>query len=159
MKWQGDSQLEPSASSSSSFIIALFLIQMLRWIRGSSRVELFILLIAWGIFFGWWELDLPVFFSLIMSRASSYVCSSQLLKVITSFWHTFLEWMNPMILGGHSRWLSQLMHFHFFFYYLKLFFYLRDPFKVCLYGLYILDLHILQLVSQSHVLINFVPLK
>ena len=26
-------------------------------------------------------------------------------KVINSFWHTFLEWMNPIILGGHSRWL------------------------------------------------------
>ena len=32
--------LEPSTSSSSSFIIASFLIQMLRWIRGSSRVVL-----------------------------------------------------------------------------------------------------------------------
>ena len=27
-----------------------FLIQMLRWIRGSSRIEFFIFLIAWGIF-------------------------------------------------------------------------------------------------------------
>ena len=33
---------------------------MLRWIRGSSRVGFFIFLIAWGIFFGWWELDLPI---------------------------------------------------------------------------------------------------
>ena len=49
-----------SASSSSSFIIALFLIQMLRWIRGSSRVESFVFLIVWGIFFGWWELDLQL---------------------------------------------------------------------------------------------------
>ena len=52
--------LESSASSSSSFIIASFLIQMLRWIRGSSRVEFFIFLITWGIFFGWWELDLQL---------------------------------------------------------------------------------------------------
>ena len=52
-----------------------------------------------------------IFFSLIMSRASSCVRSSQsLLKVITSFWHTFLKWMNPMILGGHSRWPSPLLH-------------------------------------------------
>ena len=43
--------LEPSASSPSSFMVASFLIQMLRWIRGSSRVEIFIFLIAWGIFF------------------------------------------------------------------------------------------------------------
>ena len=47
-------------------------------------------------------------FSSLMSRASS--SSQSLLKVITSFWHTFLSWMNPMILGGHSRWLSPLMH-------------------------------------------------
>ena len=31
--------LDPSASSFSSFITSSFLIQMLRWIRGSSRVE------------------------------------------------------------------------------------------------------------------------
>ena len=37
---------------------SLFLIQMLRWIRGSSRIEFFIFLITWGIFFGSWELDL-----------------------------------------------------------------------------------------------------
>ena len=43
--------LEPSASSFSSFIIESFLMQMLRWIRGSSRVDFFILLIAWGILF------------------------------------------------------------------------------------------------------------
>jgi len=43
-----------------------------------------------------------------MSWASS--SSESLLKVITSFWHRFLEWMNPMILGGHSRWLSPLLH-------------------------------------------------
>ena len=43
--------LEPSASSSSSIITTSFLIQMLRWIRGSSGIESFIFLIAWGIFF------------------------------------------------------------------------------------------------------------
>ena len=42
--------LEPSASSSSPFITASFLIQMLRWIIGSSRIESFIFLIAWRIF-------------------------------------------------------------------------------------------------------------
>ena len=46
--------------------------------------------------------------SLLMRRASS---SSQIqLKVITFFWHTFLAWMNPMIMGGHPRWLSPLLH-------------------------------------------------
>ena len=43
--------IEPSASSSSSFITSSFLIQMLTWIRGSSRIEFFIFLIPWGIFF------------------------------------------------------------------------------------------------------------
>ena len=38
--------------------------------------------------------------SLLMRRASS--SSQSQLKVITSFWHTFLTWMNPMIMGGHS---------------------------------------------------------
>ena len=99
--------LEPSASLSSSFIIEPFLIQMLRWIRGSSRVEFFVFLIAWGIFFGWWELYIHF---LPSSLILLWVELLLLLKVITSFWHTFLEWMNPMILGGHSRWLSQLLH-------------------------------------------------
>ena len=55
-----------------------------------------------------WSSVAPIFSSLIMSRASS--SSQSLLKVITSFWHKLLTWMNPMILGGHSRWLSQLLH-------------------------------------------------
>ena len=56
-----------------------------------------------------WSSVSPIFSSLIMGQASSCVCSFQILsKVITSLWHTFLEWMNPMIQGGHSRWLSQL---------------------------------------------------
>ena len=56
-----------------------------------------------------WSSISPIFSSLIMSRASSF--SQSLLKVITSFWHTFLAWMNPMILGGYSRWLSALLYF------------------------------------------------
>ena len=55
-----------------------------------------------------WSSVAPIFSSLLMSQASS--SSQSLLKVITSLWHTFLKWMNPMILGGHSRWLSQLLH-------------------------------------------------
>ena len=46
-----DILLNPSTSSSSSFMVASFLIQMTRRIRSSSRVEFFIFLIAWGIFF------------------------------------------------------------------------------------------------------------
>ena len=99
--------LDSSTSSSSSFMTSSFLIQMIRWIRGSLRIEFFTFLIAWGIFFQWWELDLqllPYSSSLLMSQASS--SSQSLLKVITSFWHTFLEWMNSMMLRDHSRWLS-----------------------------------------------------
>ena len=103
--------LEPSASSSSLFIIEYFLIQMLIWIRGwvlyivhRSR-DLLWMVRAWSSV-------APIFSSLIMSWASfSCVHSSHsLLKVITSFWHTLLTWMNPMILGGHSRWTSPLLH-------------------------------------------------
>ena len=54
--------LYPFTSSSSSFMTSSFLIQMIRWIRGSSRIEYFIFLIAWGIFFEWWELDLLLLF-------------------------------------------------------------------------------------------------
>ena len=112
--FEGRLLLDPWASSYSSFMTPSFLIQI---INMDKR------------FFKNWVLHIPhrltdllwimrarssvatIFFSLIMSRASSCVCSSQSpLKVITSLWHTFLEWMNPMILGGHSRWLSPLLH-------------------------------------------------
>ena len=103
-----------SASSYSSFITTSFLIQMIKmdkrlfknWvlhIPHRLRDLLWIVSV--------WSSVAPIFSSLIMSQASSCVHSSQsLLKVITSFWHTFLEWMNLIILGYHSRWLSQFMH-------------------------------------------------
>ena len=102
-----------SNSSYSSFITSSFLIQMLKWIRGFSRIEPFIFLIAWGIFFESWELDiqfLPFPLLLLWVEILLLYAFQSLLKVITSFWNTFLEWMNPMILGGHSRWLSPLLH-------------------------------------------------
>ena len=40
--------------SSSTFMKSSFLMQMIRWIRGSSRIEFFIFLIAWEIFFDVW---------------------------------------------------------------------------------------------------------
>ena len=122
-----------------------FLSKCSRWIRGSSRIEFFIFphhLRDLLCMVRAWSLIAPIFSYLIMSRASS--SSQSLLKVITSFWHTFLERMNPMILGGHYHNFCIL---HFFFYCFKLFFDLRDPCKVLLYGLCVLDLHILQLVS------------
>ena len=101
--------LVPSASSSSSFTTASFLIQMMRWIRGSSWVESFIFLITWGIFFESWEIDLqflpyspklnypcfsPIFSSLIMSRASSCVHSSQSPLKVINFLLAQIPWMN-----------------------------------------------------------------
>ena len=103
-----------SASSSSSFIIASFLIQILMmdkrffksWVLHSHHLLRDLLWMVRA-----WSSVAPIFSSLIMGRASFCVCSSQsLLKLITFFWDTFLEWMNPMIMGGHSRWLSPLLH-------------------------------------------------
>ena len=67
----GKIHLDRSALSSSSFMKSSFLIQMIIWIRGSSRIDFFIFLISWGIFFEWWELDLqllPSSSSLFISR-------------------------------------------------------------------------------------------
>ena len=50
IRYVGRFLLKPFASSSSSLMTSSFLIQMLRWIRGSSWIESFIFLIAWGIF-------------------------------------------------------------------------------------------------------------
>ena len=104
--------LDPSASSSSSsFIISYpnakmdksFFKSWVLWIPHRLR-DILSMVRAWSSV-------APIFSFLIMSRAYSCVCSSlSLLKVITSFWHTFLAWMNPMILGGHSRWLLPLLH-------------------------------------------------
>ena len=72
--FMGRIHLDHSALTSSSFMKSSFLIQMIRWIRGSSRIEFFIFLIIWGIFFEWWELDLqllPSSSSPLMSRAES----------------------------------------------------------------------------------------
>ena len=104
--------LEPSASSSSSFIISSFLIQMLRWIRDSSRVEIFIFLNAWGIlvdkrFFKSWVLHIPhrlrdllcmvrawslvssIFPSILMNRASS---SSFTASSFFLIWETLVKY-------------------------------------------------------------------
>ena len=130
--------LEPSASSSSSFMVASFLIQMIRRIRSSSRVEFFIFLIAWGIFFGWRDLDLQLL------PSSLLFLWFKLLLLPKVYW----KWSLP------SGTLPRMNESH-------------DPgrpFKVAittsaffscswferllwLHGLYILDLHILYLVS------------
>ena len=111
--FMGRLPLESSASLSSSFIISYPNANM-----DKRFFKNWVLQIPHHLrdFFFWIvrarSLVAPILFSLIMNRASSCVCSSKsLLKVITSFWHTFPEWMNPMIMGGgHSRWLSRFMH-------------------------------------------------
>ena len=90
-----------------------------------------------------WSSVAPIFSSLILIQASS--SSQSLLKVITSFWHTFLAWMNPMILGGYSRWLSPLLHSLLLLWPLQVVLWFER--LLWLHGLCILDLHILQLVS------------
>ena len=85
--------LEPSASSSSSFIISYPNAKM-----DKRFFKSWVLRILHRLMVRAWSLVAPIFSFLIMGRASSSVCSSQsLLRVITSFWLTFLEWMNPMI--------------------------------------------------------------
>ena len=107
--------LDPSISSSSSFMTSSFLIQALKidkrlfknWVLhiSSSLEESYLdceslIFCCSHLLFSYYESS---FFSCVH-------CSQSLLKVITSFKDTFLEWMNPMILGGHSRWLSPLLH-------------------------------------------------
>ena len=46
IRFMGRLLLDPSTSSSSSFMTSSFLIQMIRWIIGSSRIEFFIFLIT-----------------------------------------------------------------------------------------------------------------
>ena len=97
--------LEPLGSSSSSFIIYYTNAKMdnsffKSWFLHCLRYLLWMVRD--------WSSVAPIFSSLLMSR--DYYSSQSLLKVITSLWHTFIKWMNPMILGDHSRWLSPLLH-------------------------------------------------
>ena len=100
--------LDPSDSSSSSFIISYPNDKMDKrffknWVLHVPHHLRDLLSMVRD-----WSSVAPIFSSLIMSWSSS--SSHSMLKIITSFWHTFLEWMNPMIMGGHSRWLSLLLH-------------------------------------------------
>ena len=137
-----------SASSSSSFMTSSFLIQMLRWIRGSSRIESFIFLFDWGIFFESRELDLQLLPSSLLLLWVELLLVCTLPKSVEG--NHFLLVHIPRMNESHDP--------------------LR-PFKVAittsafftssftasscswferplwLHGLYILDLHILQLVS------------
>ena len=111
IRFMGRLLLDPSTSSSSDIVISYPNNKMDKrffknWIL---RIPHRLRDLIWIM--GSWSLVAPRFSSFIMCRSSSCVhYSESLLKVITSFWHTFLEWMNPMILGGHLRWLSQFMY-------------------------------------------------
>ena len=150
--------LEPSASSYYSFIKKLFLIQLLTWIRGSSRVKSFI-----SSLLGWWELDLQLLpFSLLLLWVELHlVCTLPRVSwkwSLPSGTHSSNEWIPwswESIQGGYHN----VCILYFFFYCFKLFFDFRDPCKVWLYGLCILDLNILQLVSPSHLSICVLPFK
>ena len=89
-----------SASSSSSFITTPFLIQMLRWIKGSSRVESFIFLIAWGIFFESWNIYLQLLPSSFTATSCSLIWET-LVKydcMVFAFWiFTFFNWFLKVI--------------------------------------------------------------
>ena len=132
--------LEPSASSSSSFMAASFLIEMIRTIRSSLRVEFFIFLIAWGIFFE--SLIFICFHLLFSSYESSFFFFSESIE-INHFLLTHIPWMNESHDPGRPfkvaittsafftsasscSWFKRLLWLH---------------------GLCIQDLHILQLVS------------
>ena len=95
---------------------------MLRWIRVSSIIESFIFLIAWGIFFGWWELYLQFLPSsllllwvelLLLPR----VCWKQSLPSGTHYSHEWITWSwEPIQVGHHHFYILR-----FFFYHFKLF--------------------------------------
>ena len=127
--FKGRLLLEPSAASSSSFIIASFLIQNLRWIRSSSRFEFFIFLIAWGIFFGW--------------KSLIFNCSHLLFLSFLLLWVLFLESIerNHFLLAHIPHMnefhdpgrpfkvpITNFAFFTFSFYRFKLFFDLRDSY-------------------------------
>ena len=128
----GRLHLDHFALSSSSFMKSSFLIQMIRWIRGSSRIEFHIPHhlrdLLWMV--RAWSSIAPIFFF------SSY--ESRWNKLLPSGIHSLHEWIPwswEAIQGGYHHFCI----LNFFFYHFKLF--------------YILDLHILQLFSQRHLLI------
>ena len=141
-----------SSSSSSSFTIPSFLIQMLKmdkklfknWVLHIPHCLRDLLWIMRA-----WSLVAPIFSSLIMSR--DYFFSALFLESAESD-HLLLAHIPQMkeshdpgrpfkvVITTSAFSTSSSTIF-------KLFSDLRDPRKVWLYGLYILDLHILQLVS------------
>ena len=101
--FMGRLHLDHSALSSYSFMKSSFLIQMIRWIEVLQELSS--------------SYSSSLEGSYLNGESLIFNCSHLLLlflwvelKAITSFWNTLFAWMNPMILGGHSRWLSPLLH-------------------------------------------------
>ena len=86
-----------------------------------------------------WYSIAPIFFFFLESTKSNHFLSAH------------IPWINESHDPGDYHHFCIL---HFFFYRLKLFSNLRHPRKVWLYGLCILDFHILQLFSQSYLLVS-----
>ena len=80
-----------------------FLIQKLRWIRGSSIFEFFIFLIAWGIFFGWWELDVPSSLLFLWVELLPRVYWKQSLPSGTHSSNEWIPWSWEAIQGGYKN--------------------------------------------------------
>ena len=146
IRFVGRLLLDPSTSSSSSFIIASFLIQMLRCIRFSSRFESFVFLIACGISFRWWELDLQLLpYSLLLLWVELLLLPKVYWKhSLPSGTHSLNEWI-PSSLEAIQGGYHHFCILHYFFYRFKIF---------C-----ILDLLILQLFSKIRLLIYVLILK
>ena len=134
-----------------------FLSKLSRWIRGASRVEFFIFLISWGIFFVCEILIFNCSHILFSSYESSFFFFSKYAKS-NHFLLAHIPHMNESHDPGRQFKVA-ITASAFFTYRFKLLFDLRDPCKVWLHGLCILDLHFLQLFSQIHILIYVLPFK
>ena len=122
-----------------------FIIQMLRCIRVSSRVDSFIFLIAWGIFFGWWELDLQFLPSSLLYYESSFFFFPESTES-NHFLLAHIPWMNESHDPGRPFKVA-ITTLHSSLLLLPLQVVLLFERLLWLHGLCILDLHILQLVS------------
>ena len=150
-----------STSLSSSFITTSFLIQMLKmdnrlfknWVLCIPHHLRDLLLDGESLIFSWSHIlfsyyESSFFFFLESAKSNHFLLAH--IPCMNGF-----PWSQEAIQGGYHHFCI----LHFFFYCYKLFFDLRDPRKVWLYGLCILDLHILQLFTQSHILIYVLPFK
>ena len=120
--------LDPLASSSSSFIIASFLIQKAKVDKKFFK--------SWVLHIPHWLRDLLLDGDILMFNCtpllfSSYDSSFFFFPKFVESNHFLLEhipWMNSTILGGHSRWPSSLLHSSLFLLQLQVVLDLRDSY-------------------------------